>query len=132
MSDLAMDLDTNDLDVVNGDLYLVTGSDAIAQDWQQCLQMWLGEWFLDTTQGIPYRQQILIKNPNIDLVQADLVNASLNVPGITEITSFNYTYDSGNRGLSVTMNATDSNGQTITAQASVSVPINSTIEGTPF
>jgi hypothetical protein len=132
MSDLGMNLQTNDLDVVGGDLYIVKGTDAIAQDLQQTLQVWLGEWFLDTTIGIAYRQQILVKSPNLDLVHADLLNAALGVPGITQVNAVNFTYDAPSRSLSVTIDATDSTGQTITAQAEASMPTNTTIEGTPY
>ncbi len=132
MSDLTMDLSTNDLLVTNGDLSLVSGVDAITQDLQQSLQVWAGEWFLDTTVGIPYRQQILVKNPNLDLVQADLVNAALSVPGITEVTSFTFNYDSTNRSITVQIEANTSSGQTITAQTQVSVLTNATIEGTAY
>lgn len=132
MSDLKMDLDTNDLLVENGDLSMVSGSDAIVQDWQQTMQLWFGEWFLDTTKGIHYKQQILVKNPNLDTIQAELVSASLEVPGIQEIIDFNFEYDSINRSLEVFMTGKDSNGQTIEGQASVSVPTDATIQGTPY
>lgn len=132
MSDLTMDLSTNDLLVTNGDLSIVKGTDAIVQDLQQTLQVWAGEWFLDTTVGVPYKQQILVKNPNLDLVQADLLNAALNVPGITEVTDFNFNYDPNNRSLSVQLVANTSNGQTIQVQTQVNSPVNATIEGTPY
>jgi hypothetical protein len=127
-----MDLSTNDLLITSGDLSIVTGSDAIAQDLQQTLQVWLGEWFLDTTQGIPFKQQILVKNPVIDLVQADIINAALNVPGVTGVTGLELDYNVNNRTLSMSLSATDSNGQTIEAQVSVSLPTNETIQGTVF
>lgn len=131
MTDLLMDLVENDLKVISGDLSLAQGITAIQQDLQQTLQFWLGEWFLDTTVGIPYRQQILVKNPNLDLVQADLVNAALNVPGITQITDFSMQYSSTNRTASVFITALTSTGQVIKAQAQVNTPTNTTIEGTP-
>jgi hypothetical protein len=127
-----MDLSTNDLLITSGDLSIVTGSDAIAQDLQQTLQVWFGEWFLDTTQGIPFKQQILVKNPVIDLVQADIINAALNVPGVTGVTGLELDYNVNNRTLSMSLSATDSNGQTIEAQVSVSLPTNETIQGTVF
>lgn len=132
MSDLLMDPDTNDLVITNGDLSLADGTTAIAQDWQQRLQTWLGEWFLDTSVGVPYKQQILVKNPNFDLIQADLINQTIAVPGIQEVIDFTFNFDSAGRSLSVSISAQDSNGQTITAQASVGVPVDATIEGTPY
>lgn len=126
-----MDYDTNDLLLSNGDLSIVDGSNSIAQNLKQVLQFYLGEWFLDTTKGVPYKQQILIKNPNLDLVQADIMSAASDVPGVTQILDFNFSYDSTNRSLSVFIVAQTSNGQTITVQSQVSLPTNPTIQGTP-
>lgn len=121
MSDLAMDFDTNDLLIKNGDLSLVTGKDAIQQDLQQTLQLWLGEWFLDTTIGIPYLQFILVKNPNLDVIQSLLLDAAGAVNGVQDIVGFQYNYDSKTRELTVSMQATTTTGDVIKAQASISV-----------
>jgi hypothetical protein len=131
MSDLMMDLETNDLEITDGDLSIVDGTAAITQDLQQTLQVWLGEWFLDTTVGVPYRQQILVKNPNMDIVQADLINAAAAVYGVEQILDSSFEYDNSNRSLSVEIVAMDSNGQTIQAQTQIGTPLNGTIEGTP-
>jgi|SRR5579875_86942 len=131
MSDLAMDLETNDLLITNGDLSLVTGSDAIQQDLQQTLQMYLGEWFLDTTKGVPYKQYILVKNPNLDVVQGLLLDSARNVPGVIEIQDFSFNFDSSLRSASVSIVATNSNGEVIQASAQINTPTDSTIEGTP-
>lgn len=127
-----MDLETNDLLITNGDLSIVDGTDAIAQDLQQTLQVWLGEWFLNTAVGIPFKQQILVKNPIIDLVQADIINAAKNVPGITEIQEIAMEYDNANRAITMSIVALDSNGEVIKAQVPVSLPANQTIQGTVF
>jgi hypothetical protein len=131
MSDLGMNLVTNDLDIRNGDLYLVTGTDAIAQNLQQTLQLWLGEWFLDTTKGIPFKQQILIKNPNLDVVQADIVNAAVAVPGVTQVMNVTFNYSNQSRTFSISVDAQTSTGEIITVPAQITLPTNSTIQGTP-
>lgn len=131
MTDLTMDFSTNDIVIENGDMSLVDGVDAIEQDLQQQLQVWLGEWFLDTTIGIPYRQQILVKNPNLDIVQAILVNAAVNVPGVQVINETEFAYEPTNRVLDVQMQGQTSNGQTIVAQTTINPqPQLATIEGT--
>ena len=99
---------------------------------QQRLQTWLGEWFLDTTYGIPFKQQILVKNPNLDLVQFDILGAVSATPGVTQLQSFSFNYDNAARSLSVQLVVTDSNGQTITTQATIAPPNQPTIEGTPY
>ena len=132
MSDLFMNLETNDLDIQNNDLYMANGDDAIAQDLQQQLQLWLGEWFLDTTKGVPYKQIILVKNPNLDLVQASLTDTVLNVPGIAQMLDFSITYDPTNRAASVEVEAQSTSGQTLAVSANIGTPLNGTIEGTPY
>jgi hypothetical protein len=126
-----MSLATNDLQITNGDLSLVTGSDAIAQDLQQRLQSWLGEWFLDTTWGIPFKQQILVKNPNLDLIQADILLATTDTPGVVQVTDFDFIYDNNARSLSVKLTVQDSNGQNLSSQVTIAPPNQPTIEGTP-
>ncbi len=122
MSDLKMN-DQNDLLIENGDLSLVDGSDAIAQDLQQTMQLWLGEWFLDTTKGIPYRQVILVKNADLNLIQATLTNAARAVNGVTDIVSFQFDYDKAKRALSATIEAKETTGSVIKAQAQIGLEV---------
>ena len=127
-----MNFTTNDLQITNGDLSLATGETAIQQDLQQTLQVWLGEWFLNTMIGVPYRQQILVKNPNLDIVQADIINAATGVPGITQVIDFSLNYTPGNRSIQISIVAQTSNGETIQTQTQVGIPLQGTIEGTPY
>lgn len=128
--DLAMDFDTNDVVIVNGDLAGASGQVAIQQDIQQALQMWLGEWFLDTTQGVPYKQYILVKNPNLDLAQAALLRTIQLRPGVVQVIDFQFNYDPVNRAVAVSTEVQITNGQILTVNASINPPILGTIEGT--
>lgn len=116
-----MNIDTNDLEIINGDLALATGTVAIQQDLQQTLQLFLGEWFLDTSKGLPYLQLILVKNPNLDVIQATLLNAARAVNGVEDIVGFQFDYDAKTRTLSVSMQAKTTTGTVIKAQASIGV-----------
>ena len=62
--DIAMDVNTNDIVLKNGDALLIDNAERIAQQILISLRFWLGEWFLDTRQGVPYLEYILVKNPN--------------------------------------------------------------------
>lgn len=62
--DLALDETTHDLKFVNGDMVFYDGLDATAQRLKIKLWFFLGEWFLDQRVGIPYWEQVFIKNPN--------------------------------------------------------------------
>lgn len=121
MSDLLIGGETNDLVVTMGDLSLCTGSSAIAQDVLQQLQVFLGEWFLNTSLGLPWLQQILVKQPNIDVIDGLIQNAILAVDGIDQLITYNYTFDSPSRTLSITFQATTYNGQTVNLSTTVGV-----------
>jgi hypothetical protein len=103
MSDIALDPLTGDLLIVNGDLVLTTGSDATRQRVQQALSAYNGEWFLDLSYGIPYYQNILVKNPNPVVVEGLLRAAVQAVPGVLEILQFDLDYNAGARTLTLTI-----------------------------
>lgn len=62
--DIALNTANNDLVIKNNDLILIDNAERIAQQVLITLRFWLNEWFLDTRQGIPYLEYILVKNPN--------------------------------------------------------------------
>lgn len=120
MSDLALDqTSNNDLLLTSGDLSTVILDAAIRQNLLQRLQLFLGEWFLDTTSGVPYYQTILVKNPNLDVVQATLKDVILSTNGIESLNSFKFEYDNSLRTLTVAFEAKSTNGTVINVQTQV-------------
>lgn len=113
MSDIKLSTLTNDLEVTNGDLDIILMDGAIRQSLLQRLRLFLGEWFLDTSHGVPYFQSILVKNPNLDLIQATIKNVVLSTPGITELLTFEFDYNNATRVLSVSFDARSTNGTVI-------------------
>lgn len=86
--DLGFDDVTKDLEIVDGDVPLITGQQAVQQFLNSRLKMFLGEWFLDETKGIPYLDKILVKNPNPIAVDAIFKTEILNSPGVMELLSY--------------------------------------------
>lgn len=121
MSDLMLDPLTGDLSINSGDLVIVSKDAAIRQRLLQNLRLFSGEWFLDTSKGVPYYQIILVKNPNLDLVEATLKNTVLSTEGIVEMTRFEFDYDNGLRHLSVTIECKSTSGETLKLKTSVGV-----------
>jgi len=121
MIDLLIAGADNDLVVTTGDLTLVEASDQINQAIRQALGTFFGEWFLNNTVGVPYFQQIFVPSPNLDLVQANLLNAIQNVPGVVQIQSFAFDYGASNRSLDVSISVMTTNGQTIPVATTVGV-----------
>jgi len=94
INSLALDSD-GDLKIENNTLSFVDGIDYVAQCLKIRLQFFLGEWFLNTTLGVPYFQEILVKNPNRIAVNNYIQMTILNSPNIQKITQYNADFDVG-------------------------------------
>lgn len=103
--DLRLDTVNTDIVLENGDLALIEDSDAVAQHIRQRLKTFYGEWFLDTSVGVPYYQDILRKNPNPDVVEQLLRNEILGTPGVIELMKFEMDFQNGARTLDVSFEA---------------------------
>lgn len=107
--DIAID-NNNDLLISNYDFALVTGIDAIAQELKIKLQWFLGEWFLDLSAGVPYLDEILIKNPNLVDIESFLKAYILDTRGVKELLSFTYVLDNRLRELKIKFTAMTDSG----------------------
>ena len=88
--DIALNTANNDLVIKNNDLILIDNAERIAQQVLITLRFWLNEWFLDTRQGIPYLEYILVKNPNKKSYKANFfLKKIMNIEGVKEISSMN-------------------------------------------
>jgi hypothetical protein len=80
--------DTGDLDVQSNQWMLVGGIESIRQDLQQKFRLFLGEWFLDPTVGIPYFQKIFnTKNPPYSVLESIFRSQALATRGVLAVTS---------------------------------------------
>lgn len=119
-----MDLQLNgsSLVVENGDLVIVDGIEAIAQDVTARLRFFLGEWFLDTRVGIPFYQRILVKNPSMPDVIAILTQVVRNTAGILEITEgLSYSYSGATRTMTVSFKAKTTSGPLVYSEELVTI-----------
>lgn len=115
MSDLALvlaknDVNYGDLAIVNNDLAFVDGKEAILQHILQSLRMFFAEWFLDTGRGVPYFQQILVKNPDKPKIDALFIDVITGVPGVEQLNSYNFDADFTKRILSIKFSAATTSG----------------------
>ena len=81
------------------------GADRVAQQIKINLMSFLGEWFLDTTYGVPYLQDIMIKNPKMSSVESILRSHINSVPDVKRIDSLALDWDRRSRILGVTFSA---------------------------
>lgn len=106
------------LDLTNWDLVLDTGGNiavasdpySVAQDVASAVKLFQGDYWYNTTLGVPYFQQILGKLPPANLIKTLIANAAATVPGCTNPVV--YLNALNNRSLSGQVQFTDSNGQT--------------------
>lgn len=102
MIGLALHPDTNDLYLGADDsLVVVRDAHAIGQHVRQRLKTFQGEWFLDTTAGMAWLDQILGKGYDPALAEAIVKAEILDTLGVTEITSFSVSFDRNARRLEI-------------------------------
>ena len=113
MSDIKLDANGDMFLDDSGSIVLVTGDEAIAQQLSIRFKFALGEWFLDTRIGVPYFQEILVKNPNLTRVRGIYRQLITSTPGIDAIESFSLTLDTPTRKLSLSFLARKTDGETL-------------------
>jgi hypothetical protein len=103
MTDLRLDPLTNDLIYTDGDLVTVADdpdartADETRQRVEFVLRTQLGEWSFDTAFGIPYLEEILIKDFDLDQIKARLIGILGAVPGVTAVLELNVLAPDSNR-----------------------------------
>lgn len=92
-----------DVIISNGKFTLLdTIQEAVRQRLQIVLNTFQGEWFLNTTFGIPYRQRILGKGLTKTEIDAIFLNKITQDPDVIKVLSFFSTYNSIKRGYDLT------------------------------
>lgn len=119
--DLLLDPVTHDLVFVNGQATVTyTQSEIVSQRLKITLSTFLGEWFLDTTIGVPYFQQIFGKGRSksaVDVIFQRIIAAD---PGVIEIREFSSVIDNQGRGYEMVFTVRVADG-TITSPITFSV-----------
>ena len=92
-----------DLDLTTNDFQLVDGVDAVRQELTIRYRFFLGEWFLDPDEGVPYIRDVLKKAPNEAQVRALLIEVARTTPGVASVDNIELDLDVGTRTLTVTL-----------------------------
>ena len=97
--DLKLD-SAGDLDLSTGDLDLVYfDAVGVAQRLQTRLRLYLAEWAFDTTAGVPWREEILVRGRDVAPARAVLTAQILSCPGVVAIDVLNAEIDAAQRRL---------------------------------
>jgi hypothetical protein len=67
---------------------IVTGKEATRQWLDNRFKSVLRDWFLDQSRGIPYREIVFVKNPNLQIVRSVFRQVLERTPGISKVTRF--------------------------------------------
>lgn len=109
--DLKLDT-TGDLELsADVDLVLVTGAAAVAQNWAIRLRTFLGEWFLNLLEGMPFYQAIFVKAPILARVRSIYRKATLKTAGISGIDKMTLELNPTTRALAVDIKAKSDTGE---------------------
>jgi hypothetical protein len=88
---------TGDLAITDHGFVIAEGVQQIRQRIASRLKFFLGEWFLDLRQGIPYFRDVLVKNPNFDVIRSLMRRVILGTPGVLSLVRFDMEFDSSTR-----------------------------------
>ena len=111
LRDIAIDPVTRDL-VFDGQNFAINeGRRAVAQRLSIKFGTFEGEWYLDESAGLPYQEQVLVRNPNLSVIGALFRREILGTPGVTGLRSFDLDFDSANRRLSLDFVAETDEGE---------------------
>jgi hypothetical protein len=108
----------DDLALENFDLVLIDGVEQIRQKLKIRLQFFMGEWYLDTTLGTRYYQDVLIKNPQLSKLQALFKAVIMETIGVTQLTAFTLSVNNAARTMVLSFTVATLYG-TITMQESL-------------
>lgn len=109
--DLALNAKTHDIVITaDSDVIFIDNAERVAQQIKIQLLTMLGEWFLDTTHGVPYLEYILVKNPNFELIRQIFKEQIRNVDDVEAVNSIDLDYNAQERKLIVEYTASTSYG----------------------
>lgn len=110
----------NDLVVEFGRLKTVSNGSEVVQYVRSRLLFYFNEWFLDTTAGVPYFEEIFVKP--VDLANAESIFKStiINTPGVNRLIEFFMDFEGGSlRKLSIQFTAETTYGEIINEEVTI-------------
>lgn len=74
-----------DIALVEGDLVLIDGDEAVGQHVLNRLRVFFREWYLDRRIGLPFYQEVFIKNPNRPAIVSLFRRVVGTTPGVSAV-----------------------------------------------
>lgn len=92
------------------EITLVTGAEAVAQHLTIRLRHFLGEWEMNTLEGIPFFRDIFVKAPDLSLVRDIFRQAIIGTPGVVSVEEISVNIDTATRTAAITFRCTFEDG----------------------
>lgn len=108
--DLLIDPDTGDLALTDGAATWATGDALVRQRVAIRLRTEVGEWAYDTAMGLPYRREILVKNPDTRLIRGRIVAEVARTAGVLSVAKCDVTYSRSARRMTAIVHAKTTTG----------------------
>lgn len=113
-TDLKLDLANHDIQFENGDFALtLTQSESLQQRLTIKLLTFMGEWYLNLNEGIPYFQSIFGKNRSKESIDLILKRAIISEPEVLQLVEFQSFIDSSTRLYSLSFRVRSANDDSI-------------------
>lgn len=95
----------------SGNLELAVEGEGILQHMRCRFQFFLGEWFLDRREGIPFFREIFTKNPSLIVVRSIYNQIIAGTPGVAAVTRLDLELDARTRTLEIDFGAVLDSGE---------------------
>ncbi len=89
-------------DIVTSGVQFISGAEEVAQTVRTRLNLFLGEYFRDITDGTPWFEQVLGKGSSLATKEAVIKNRIVRTENVTRLTSFDTDFDIATRVYIVT------------------------------
>ena len=90
-----------DIAIENNNLVLIDGEDSLLQRIRSNILFFRGEWFADRTRGVPWFQDVFVKNPNPSVLNAIFGDVIRGVQGVRSLDLLTFDLDSETRQLTI-------------------------------
>ena len=94
----------------DGDMYVspkgdILLNDSVAQKIRIRLLWFLNEWRWDPEEGIPYFDDVFVKNPNLDAIESVIREKIFEIPEVIEVGDISVTLNSDQRKVTIRFEA---------------------------
>lgn len=101
-----------DGDIVTSGVQFKTGKEATAQGIKHRLRLFLGEYFLDATEGTPWFQSILGKSSD-GVAEISVKQRIITAPDVVGFTEFEFSRNAQERSIQVSASLIDVNNEQV-------------------